>query len=75
MIEVKACDDGCPSVVKVRGRHLRVAATVNMWRIDEEWWRRPVSRIYFLLEFENGAVLTVFQDLESGRWYRQNWRP
>ena len=44
-----------------------------MWRIDDEWWRKPISRLYYLLEFTTGSRFTVFQDLITGRWYRQNW--
>ena len=65
--------DGKPVMVRVKKRHLRVSEVVNTWRIDEEWWRKPISRLYFLLDLENGKRLTVFQDLEHGGWYRQNW--
>jgi len=64
---------GKPVAVQVKKRRLRVRSIVNIWRIDEEWWRRLISRLYFLLELEGGARCTVFQDLENGGWYRQNW--
>jgi hypothetical protein len=73
-IEVDA-GDGCPRTVRLGGRRVRVRERINTWRIDDEWWKAPVSRIYFLIELESGAVLTVFRDLSDGRWYRQNWRP
>jgi hypothetical protein len=72
-IEVVAAPGGEPKAVRVRKRHLQVKGIVNMWRIDEEWWRRPVSRLYFSVEFSNGARMTIFHDLETGQWYRQNW--
>ncbi len=65
--------DGVPAAVRVRMRRLRVASVLNVWRIDEEWWRRPISRLYFLLELENSARITLFQDLIGGQWYRQHW--
>jgi hypothetical protein len=65
--------DGKPVVVQVKERRQRVRGVINTWRIDEEWWRKLISRLYFLLELESGIRLTVFQDLESGGWYRQNW--
>lgn len=71
-IEVTA-RDGTPVLVQVRKRRVRVAAVLNMWRIDEEWWRKPISRLYFLLELENGGRITVFQDLVGGLWYKQHW--
>ena len=71
-IEV-AAQEGKPFVVRLKRRPVLVKDVVNMWRIDEEWWRNPISRLYFLLELENGARLTVFRDLLRGTWYRQNW--
>ena len=71
-IEV-AAQEGKPFVVRLKKRPVLVKDVVNMWRIDEEWWRKPISRLYFLLELENGARLTVFRDLVAGAWYRQNW--
>ena len=64
---------GKPVALKVKKRRLQVTRIVNIWRIDEEWWRRLISRLYFLLELEGGARCTVFHDLENGGWYRQNW--
>ena len=71
-IEV-AAQEGSPFVVRLKKRPVLVKDIVNTWRIDEEWWRKPISRLYFLLELENGARLTVFRDLMKGTWYRQNW--
>lgn len=68
-----AAQEGKPFVVRLKKRPVLVKDVVNMWRIDEEWWRKPISRLYFLLELENGARLTVFRDLLRGTWYRQNW--
>ena len=71
-IEV-AAQEGRPFVVRLKKRPVLVKDVVNVWRIDEEWWRKPISRLYFSLELENGARITVFRDLLGGRWYRQNW--
>ncbi len=65
--------DGKPVMVRIKRRRLRVTEVINIWRIDEEWWRRSISRFYFLLEVEGGMRLTLFHDLENGGWYRQNW--
>ena len=63
-----------PVGVKLGHRLLMVKRIVNMWRIDDEWWRRPISRLYFLVELERGIRVTVFKDLIGGGWYRQNCR-
>jgi len=65
--------DGKPAAIRLKKRSIRVSGIANTWRIDEEWWRKPISRLYFLLALENGMRLTVFLDLEQGGWYRQNW--
>jgi hypothetical protein len=49
-----------------------VASIRDRWRLDDEWWReRPVSRLYYALLLEDGALLVVFQDLIEGGWYEQ----
>ena len=68
-----AAQEGRPFVVRLKKRPVLVKDVVNMWRIDEEWWRKPISRLYFSLELENGARITVFRDLLAGTWYRQSW--
>ena len=39
--------EGRPLAVVYKKRRLRVASIVDAWRIDEEWWRDEVSRLYF----------------------------
>jgi hypothetical protein len=51
-----------------------VAAVADRWRIDDEWWRNPVSRLYRRLVLADGRVLTVFEDRVAGRWYVQRYR-
>ena len=50
---------------------LRVAAVRETWRIDDEWWRRPISRLYHSVVLENGKSVTLYQDLVDGGWYVQ----
>jgi hypothetical protein len=62
-----------PSQVTLKKRVQRVQEITNLWRIDDGWWRKPVARLYYSLELESGARITVFRDLIGGEWYRQNW--
>lgn len=64
--------DGIPCVVAFKGSRLPVAAILNRWRVDEEWWRTAISRMYYKLELQNHVRLTVFHDLLTGAWYHQN---
>jgi hypothetical protein len=66
-------ENGTPTAITTRRRTLKVHRVLNMWRIDEDWWRCPVSRLYLLLELQNGTRLTVFHDMIHHIWYRQNY--
>jgi hypothetical protein len=55
----------------LHGRSLRVATIRDQWRVDDLWWRRPVSRRYFQAVLEDGRCVTVYQDLLTRRWFRQ----
>jgi len=58
--------------VRMGRRWVRVRQVLDTWRIDDEWWReQPVSRMYHQMLLEDGATVTLFQDLLNGRWYRQ----
>jgi hypothetical protein len=48
-----------------------VQEIADRWRIDDEWWRKEVSRMYFRVVLAGGRVLTVFQDLIAGDWFLQ----
>jgi hypothetical protein len=63
---------GTPKAVKYWKRLLQVKEVLSMWRIDDEWWRKPVLRMYYSLGFSGGSRLTLFQDLITGQWYPQN---
>jgi len=67
------CADGQPSRLIFRKKQLKVCKIINLWRIDDTWWQKPVTRIYYALELESGTRITVFHDIAGDRWYRQNW--
>jgi hypothetical protein len=43
----------------------------DRWRIDDEWWRKEISRMYFRVVLAGGRIVTVFQDLIEGGWFLQ----
>ena len=50
-----------------------VRALLDVWELDDEWWREdPIRRRYFRLLLADGRALTVFCDLASGNWFRQD---
>ena len=66
-------DAAQPLVLVAGGRRRRVVNVRDSWRIDEEWWRDPISRRYYQLELDDGSLRTVYQDLVDGRWYAQEY--
>ncbi len=60
---------GDPVRVRLPGRPpRRVEQIRERWRIDDEWWRSVVSRVYFDLVLENGRSLVLFLDETDARW-------
>ncbi|HET6385702.1 MAG TPA: hypothetical protein VFJ58_20105 [Armatimonadota bacterium] len=63
-------DCAAPSESKVPKQ---VTCIRDQWRIDDEWWRTPLSRRYFQVILEDGRCVTLYHDLMTGAWYRQRY--
>ena len=51
-----------------------VAKVVDLWEVDTEWWTpAPVRRRYWRLALVGGGLLTVYRDLDTGDWFRQDY--
>lgn len=49
-----------------------IAAVLDRWRIDDEWWREhPIARMYYALLLDDGTYLTVYHDLAADIWFEQ----
>jgi hypothetical protein len=72
-IDVQASAAGVPRVIIHHGQSVRVADVFDVWRVDDEWWREPIRRRSVQVTLEDGAELTVYQDLVSGAWYEQRY--
>jgi hypothetical protein len=44
---------------------------IDSWRINDEWWRNPISRRYLDIVLEGGGHVVVFQNLITGNWFLQ----
>jgi len=65
-------DDGAPAAVRLANGRFSVESIVESWRIDDEWWReKTISRLYRRVLLEDGRVVDVYEDLVSGKWWRQ----
>jgi len=58
---------GGPETPPVR----QVVQIREVWRIDDEWWRRPISRLYHQVVLDDGGMVVLYRDLIDGRWYLQ----
>lgn len=70
-IRVEAGSDGTPLRVHGRQGPLAVVGVRERWRIEDEWWRTPLTRDYVEVILEGGRSILLFQDLQDGRWYLQ----
>jgi hypothetical protein len=70
-VRVLADGNGAPLAVAHERRRLGVEAVLETWRIDDEWWRQPISRRYHIVVLEGGRSMTLYQDLAEGGWYVQ----
>jgi hypothetical protein len=74
-IEVEADEHGTPLRLRLSVGWREVHLLRRPWRIDQYWWRpEPVRRMYFRIAPGEGAPLTVYQDLLSGEWRRQEYQ-
>lgn len=65
--------DGQPVVLVEGSRSRRVVRIQDVWQIDDEWWRDPISRRYYRLLLEDGVIRTVYHDLVHGTWFSQSY--
>jgi CO dehydrogenase/acetyl-CoA synthase delta subunit len=65
---VRADATGRPEAVGSRA----VEAVRESWLVEDRWWTdAPLRRRYWEVVTADGRDLTVFRDLEGGRWYGQ----
>ncbi len=71
-VTVRTDAHGGPTHVRLPGKTARtVEAVRERWRIDDEWWREPISREYLTVVLDDGRMLTLYHDLSDGLWYAQ----
>ncbi len=66
-VEVELGADGLPLTV---GRQA-VESFGEIWRLDDEWWRRPISRRCIEAILDGGKHVVLFEDLTTGEWWIQ----
>jgi hypothetical protein len=66
-------ESGLPRILHERGRRREVARIQDVWLVDDEWWREPISRRYVQVVLRGGALRTLFHDQLADRWYAQSY--
>ena len=71
MVEIDAT--GVPVAVGRLGglADRRIESVNETWRIDDEWWRQIISRVYHEVMLEGGKRMVLFQDMITHDWYMQ----
>ena len=67
--------DGAPLRMVVGSTWKAISLSRRPWRVDRHWWRGAdsISRMYFRVAPEDGAALTIYCDLKTGLWWRQEF--
>ena len=48
-----------------------VESIIEIWRVDDEWWREPISRRYVEVILEGGKHVVLYEDLTTCGWFMQ----
>ena len=71
-IAVELDETGLPARIRDGERDWRIVEGIgDTWRLDDEWWRRLLSRRYVEVILERGGRMVVYEDLVTGEWFGQ----
>jgi hypothetical protein len=62
---------GAPGAPGTPDAGKRVEAIRESWRVEDEWWRQPISRRYVEVVLEGGGRMVLYEDLITGEWWVQ----
>jgi hypothetical protein len=48
-----------------------VESIIEIWRVDDEWWREPLSRRYVEVILRGGKHAVLYEDMNTGDWFMQ----
>ncbi len=71
-VQVELNANGLPTGMRDAADKLRAVEDIGeIWRIDDEWWRQPISRRCVEVIIEGGGRVVLFEDLITGEWWMQ----
>lgn len=75
---LRAVNDPRPVTVECDAQHqpstvggTMVESVLESWRIDDEWWRQPITRCYHAVILDGGKRVVLFEDIVTGEWFAQ----
>jgi hypothetical protein len=68
LIDVSLSPSGVPIHILWRKQRHPVAAILNDWRVDAEWWRFRIFRDYYKILTGTGLLIVIFHDRIKGEW-------
>ena len=48
-----------------------VESVIEIWHVDDEWWREPISRRCVEVILEGGKHVVLYEDLTTSDWFMQ----
>ena len=48
-----------------------VESIIEVWHIDDEWWRDTISRRYVEVILDGGKHVILYEDLTTNDWFKQ----
>ena len=70
-ILVETAADGSPVTLTWNGTVHPIHGISDRWRVDADWWRGRIWRMYFTVTTRTGLLLDVYHDLAREGWYVQ----
>ncbi len=63
-LQVETDEQGRPSALTWQCTE-PVREVINRWRVDDDWWRVPISRMYWLVTTPT-MLLEIFEYMHTG---------
>ncbi len=75
-VTVRTDEQGLPTVVAEDGAvgeddGRAIEEILEIWRVDDEWWRQPIARRYVDVVLVGGGHVILFEDLITHEWFMQ----
>lgn len=72
-LHVLANTAGVPKLLSRADRQADVVEILDVWRIDDAWWRDEIARCYLMVLLDDGTEASIYHDLVSGQWFEQRY--